>query len=155
MNSSDYYYNRYKTEELGIEDKKKGISVLEIVLKLEIAIILSGFIFIGYNNIDNNFSIEFNKDILFSKKIVDEPTKYSDKDTNLELLKQLKESPTDTVEPIEIKEDKPNIHNHINKLAKDLHIKSTDLSLIVEIIKSEMNPNNSSNHEDKIMIGQL
>lgn len=92
---------------------------------------------------------------MFSKNIASESTKYSDR--NLELLKQLKESPTDTVEPIEIKEDKPDIHNsnNINKLAKDLHMKYSDLSLIVEIIKSEINPNNSSKHEDKIIIGQL
>jgi len=154
-NTSNDYYNAYK-EELGIVKKKKGFFSLNTIIKIETAIITAGLIFMGYNNFFSdfykNFSLEFNKNAFISQSIV--PVNYQSDNTDLELIKQLKESELDSIADIKIKEEKQNINN-VQILAKKLDMNSDDLALIVEVIKSEMSPKVTSESEDKIIIGQL
>ncbi len=154
--TSNDYYNAYKAE-LGIVEKKEGFFSLSTIIKLETIVITAGLLFMGYNNFfsdfSKNFSLEFNKNAFISESIL--PVSYQFDNEDSELIMQLQESETDTIAPVKIKEEKPNIHNNVQMLAKKLDINFADLSLIVEIIKSEMSPKTTSIQEDKIIIGQL
>jgi len=153
---SNDYYNAYKAE-LGRVEKKKGFFSLNTIIKMETAIITAGLIFMGYNNffsdLSKNFTIEFNKNAFISQSILPASHQFESRDS--ELILQLQESEIDTIAPVEIKEEKVNIYGNIEMLAKNLEMDSSDLSLIVEIIKSEMRPTIISKQEDKIIIGQL
>ena len=154
---SNDYYNAYK-EELMTVKKKEGFFSLNTIIKIETTILISGLIFMGYSNFftdfSKNFSLEFNKNSLISQSILSSSSdKMESKDS--ELIIQLEESETDTILPINIKEEKQNVYSKVEMLAKKLKMNSDDLSLIVEVIKSEMSPKIISKHEDKIMIGQL
>ena len=154
--TSNDYYNAYKAE-LGAVEEKKSFLSLSTIIKVETAIITAGLLFMGYNNFfsdfSKNFSLEFNKNAFMSKSIL--PVSYQFDNEDSELIMQLKESEADTISPVKIKEEKQNIHNSVQILAKKLDIDFYDLSLIVEIIKSEMNPKITPKKEDKILIGQL
>jgi len=154
--TSNDYYNAYKAELGAVEEKKKFLS-LSTIIKVETAIITAGLLFMGYNNFfsdfSKNFSLEFNKNAFMSKSIL--PVSYQFDNADSELIIQLKESEADTIVPVKIKEEKQNIPNSVQMLAKKLDMDFYDLSLIVEIIKSEMNPKNTPKQEDKILIGQL
>jgi len=154
--TSNDYYNAYKAE-LGAVEEKKSFLSLSTIIKVETAIITAGLLFMGYNNFfsdfSKNFSLEFNKNAFMSKSIL--PVSYQFDNEDSELIMQLKESEADTIAPVKIKEEKQNIHNSVQILAKKLDIDFYDLSLIVEIIKSEMNPKITPKKEDKILIGQL
>jgi len=152
--TSNDYYNAYK-EELGIVEEKDGFFSLNTIIKIETAIITAGLIFMGYNNFFSdfykNFSLEFNKNAFSSQSIV--PVNYQSDNTDSELIKQLKETELDNIADIKIKEENKNVNN-VQILAQKLNIDSDELSLIVEVIKSEMSPKIISKQEDKIIIGQ-
>jgi hypothetical protein len=154
--TSNDYYNAYKAE-LGRVEEKKGFFSLNTIIKMETAIITAGLIFMGYNNfftdLSKNFSLEFNKNAFISQSIL--PKSYQFDNSDSELIIQLEESETDTLTPVKIKEERLNIQNNVQMLAKNLDMDFADLSLIVEIIKSEMSPKITSKQEDKIIIGQL
>lgn len=157
MNTSNDYYNAYKAE-LRVEDKKNSLFSLNTIIKIEATIIMGGLIFMGYNNFfsdfSKNFSIELNKDSFISNYIYDNSKKTDD----LDLISQLEESPTDTIEeqPIDIKEEKKDINLNLKGiLVKKLDINSNNLPLIVEIIKSELTSTPISEYEDRIIIGQI
>jgi len=153
---SNDYYNAYKAE-LGRVEKKKGFFSLNTIIKMETVVITAGLIFMGYNNfftdLSKNFTIEFNKNAFISQSILPATHQFESRDS--ELILQLQESETDTIAPVEIKEENLNVHGNIQMLAKNLDMDFADLSLIVEIIKSEMSPKITSKQEDKIIIGQL
>jgi hypothetical protein len=150
------YYNAYK-EELGKSEKKEGFFSLNTIIKIETAVITAGLIFMGYNNffsdLSQNFSLEFNKDAFISQSTL--PSSHQFETMDSELIIQLEESEIDTITPVKIKEEKLNVSNNVQRLAKNLDMDFADLSLIVEIIKSEMSSKVSSTQEDKIVIGQL
>ena len=154
--ASNDYYNAYKAE-LGRVEEKKGFFSLNTIIKMETAVITAGLIFMGYNNfftdLSKNFSLEFNKNAFISQSIL--PSTHQFETMDSELIIQLQESETDTIAPVKIKEEKRNIHSNVQMLAKNLDMDFADLSLIVEIIKSEMSPKITSKQEDKIIIGQL
>jgi len=154
--TSNDYYNAYKAE-LGRAEEKKGFFSLNTIIKLETAVITAGLIFMGYNNfftdLSKNFSLEFNKNAFISQSML--PKSYQFENTDSELILQLEESETDTITPVKIKEEKLDVHRNVQMLAKNLDMDFADLSLIVEIIKSEMTTKSTSNQEDKIIIGQL
>jgi len=154
--TSNDYYNAYKAE-LGAVEEKKGFLSLSTIIKVETAIITAGILFMGYNNFfsdfSNKFSLEFNKNAFISQSIL--PVSYQFDNADSELIIQLQESEADTITPVKIKEEEQNIHNNVKMLAKNLDIDFSELSLIVEIIKSEMNPKITPKQEDKILIGQL
>jgi len=154
--TSNDYYNAYKAE-LGRVEKREGFFSLNTIIKMETAVITAGLIFMGYNNffsdLSKNFTIEFNKNAFISQSIL--PASYQFESRDSELILQLQESEIDTIAPVEIKEENSNIHGNIQMLAKNLDMDSADLSLIVEIIKSEMSSKITSKQEDKIIIGQL
>jgi hypothetical protein len=152
-NTSNDYYNSYKAG-LGIEEKKEGFFSLKTIVQLETATILAGVIFMGYTNFfsdfSENFSIEFNPNFFMSQK--NNNANMSDS----ELVVQLQESETDIIKPIKIiEENKRSVEKPVEILAKNLNVNFADLSLIVEIIKSEMTPNSISREEESIVIGQL
>jgi len=148
------YYNAYK-KELGIVEKKEGFFSLNTIIKIELTVITAGIIFMGYNNFfsyfSKNFSLEFNKDKIFSKSVLPKNNQFDNKDS--ELIMQLEEIEADTITDIEIKEEKKNINTNIQMLAKKLDMDFDDLSLIVEVIKLDMSPK-VTNKEDKIIISQ-
>ncbi len=154
--TSNDYYNAYKAE-LGRVEKKEGFFSLNTIIKLETAVITAGLIFMGYNNfftdLSKNFSLEFNKNAFISQSVLSESYQFDNSDS--ELMLQLEESETDTLTPVKIKEERLNVQNNVQMLAKNLDMDFADLSLIVEIIKSEMTTKNSTTQEDKIIIGQL
>ena len=154
--TSNDYYNAYKAE-LGRVEKREGFFSLNTIINMETAVITAGLIFMGYNNffsdLSKNFTIEFNKNAFISQSIL--PASYQFESRDSELILQLQESEIDTIAPVEIKEENSNIHGNIQMLAKNLDMDSADLSLIVEIIKSEMSSKITSKQEDKIIIGQL
>ena len=152
---SNDYYNAYK-KELGVIKEKEGFLSLNTIIKIETSIIIAGLIFMGYNNFfsdfSKNFSLEFNKNAFISQSTPSSTNEIDSVDS--ELILQLQESETDTIAPLNIKEEQ-NIYSKVETLAKKLNMNSDELSLIVEVIKSEMSPKVVSNHEDKIMIGKL
>jgi hypothetical protein len=152
-NTSNDYYNSYKAG-LGIEEKKEGFFSLKTIVQLETATILAGVIFMGYTNFfsdfSENFSIEFNPNFFMSQK------NHNANMSDSELVVQLQESETDIIKPIKIiEENKRSVEKPVEILAKNLNVNFADLSLIVEIIKSEMTPNSISREEESIVIGQL
>jgi len=143
--TSNDYYNSYKAE-LGIEEKSNnGFFSLRTIVKIETAIIVTGIIFMGYSNFfgefSENFSIEFNGKALMSQS-----------STDSELVVQIQD---EDLTPLEITEEEKSIDAPVELLAKKLNMNFADLSLIVEIIKSEMSPNSISKNEESIVIGQL
>ena len=155
--TSNDYYNAYKAK-LGRAEEKKGLFSLNTIIKIETAIITAGLIFMGYNNFfsdfSKNFSLEFNKNAFISQSIL--PESYQSENRDSELILQLEKSETDTIIPLKIQEERLNVHKKVHRLAENLDMDFADLSLIVEIIKSEMTTKHSTtNQEDKIMIGQL
>ena len=155
--TSNDYYNAYKAE-LGRVEEKKGFFSLNTIIKMETAVITAGLIFMGYNNfftdLSKYFSLEFNKNAFISQSTLSSTHPLNSMDS--ELIIQLQESETDTIIPVKIKEEKQNVYsNDVKILAKKLDMNFDELSLIVEVIKSEMSPKITSKHEDKIIIGQL
>ena len=154
--TSDDYYDSYKAG-LGIEDRTEGILSLSTVVKIETVTIIAGIIFMGYSNFfsdfSKNFSIEFNPNALMSqfKSSEDDTVELSDSS----LVVQLQDVEPDTIVPVEISEEEKATKEPVEMFAKKLDMKFADLSLIVEIIKSEMTPKHTSHNEDSIIIGQL
>jgi len=150
--TSNDYYNSYKAE-LGIEESNNGFFSLRTIVKIETATIVAGIIFMGYSNFFSdfakNYSIKFNTNALMSHVI--DSTSISDS----ELVLQLQESEPEIFTRLEITEDESGIDAPVGVLAKKLNMNFADLSLIVEIIKSEMTPKSISKNEDSIVIGQL
>jgi hypothetical protein len=153
--TSNDYYNSYKAE-LGV-DKSEGLFSLKNIIKLETATIIAGLIFMGYSNFfsdfSENFSIEFNSNIFTSQVSLPESNNFDESDS--ELIVQLQNSEPDEIEPVKIMEEEKSKKEPVEMLAKKLNMNFADLSLIVEIIKSEMTPKSTSNNEDSIVIGQL
>jgi len=153
--TSNDYYNSYKAE-LGVEEKSEGIFSLKNIIKLETATIITGILFMGYSNFfgdfSKNFSIEFNSDFFMSQSL-SESNNFEISDS--ELVVQLENSEPEIVKPITIMEEEKSTEEPVEMLAKKLNMKFADLSLIVEIIKSEMTPKSISKNEDSIVIGQL
>jgi len=155
-NTSNDYYNLYKAE-LGVEKKSEGFFSLKNIIKLETATIIAGIVFMGYSNFfsdfSKNFSIEFNSDFFMSQSSLPENNNFEISDS--ELVVQLENSEPEIVKPITIMEEEKSTEEPVEMLAKKLNMKFADLSLIVEIIKSEMTPKSISTNEDSIVIGQL
>jgi len=153
--TSNDYYNAYKAE-LGAVEEKRGFLSLSTIIKVETIIITAGLLFMGYNNFfsdfSKNFSFEFNKNAFFSESTL--PVSYQLENGDSDLIIQLQESEADTIVPVKIKEEK-NINSDLQMLTKNLDIDFADLSLIIEVIKSNMNAKTTYKKEDKILIGQL
>jgi hypothetical protein len=156
--TSNEYYDLYK-EELRTKESNDGFFSLKTIVKLETATIIAGILFMSYSNFfsdfSKNFSIEVNTDIFKTQTKLSyesQPSIISD----LELMVQLEESEPDTVEAINIEEEHTTKELSTETLAGQLNKGFDDLSLIVEIIKSDMiTPNSISRDEESILIGQL
>ena len=154
--SSNDYYNSYK-EELRVEEEKSDFLSLRTIIKIETATIVAGIMFMGYSNFfsdfSKNFSIEVNSNLFMSQSVSQEKIMPL---SDLELMAQLQEeSVSSTTEPVKIIEEEKSKKEPVEMLAQELNMNFTDLSLIVEIIKSEMTTNSISRDEDAIVIGQL
>ena len=147
--TSNDYYNSYKAE-LGITEKSDGFFSLSTIVKIETVTIIAGVIFMGYSDFfsdfSKNFSIEFHPNALMSQSLL--PTS-----NNFDI--SISKSEPIIVTPLEITEERKVMEEPVKVLAKKLDMNFADLSLIVEIIKSEMSTKALSPNEDTIIIGQL
>ena len=155
---SDNYYHAYKADLEKKEVKSKFFS-LNNIIKAEFFTLVAGLVFMSYNNFFDHFSIEFKSNIFTSSSssIVVPQHNNFEREENI-FMAQLQNSEVDNIEAIEIKEestDKTLVEEQVAILSKKLHINATDMTLLVEIIKSQMNQPSRAVQEDKIIISQL
>jgi len=155
--TSNDYYEAYKSVELGLEEKKQGFFSLNNIIKLEFATLLAGLIFMGYNNFFNDMSLLLKENILNfnianSKYSLSLPLSVQSQLSNEDLVVELNDAETDIVLPVEIKEERV-LENQVEYLTKQLNVKPVDIALLVEIIKSNVNTQ-PAQIEDSIIISQ-
>jgi hypothetical protein len=156
--TSNDYYEAYKSVELGLEEKKEGMFSLNNIIKLEFATLLAGLIFMGYNNFFNDVasllkekSLNFN--IAQSSYSLSLPLSIQSNLSDEELVEELNDAETDIVLPVEIKEERE-LENQVEYLTKQLNVKPADIALLVEIIKSNVD-SQPTQTEDSIIISQV
>lgn len=148
---SDDYYNAYKAE-LEQSEKKGVMLSLNNIIKFEFFTLIAGFIFLSYNNFFNQFSIEFQENFFTSNVMFSQKSSLAHTDSLL--LEQLKLAEVDRIIPVKIKEEKP-IKKEVAMIPNKLNINSTDMTLLVEIIKSQLAEPATSIEEDSIIISQI
>ena len=148
---SDDYYNAYKAELEQREEKGMMLS-LNNIIKFEFFTLVAGLVFMSYNNFFNNFSIELEGNFLTSNVMLSQNSISNNTDSLL--VEQLKLAEIDSIMPIEIKEEKF-VEKQVAILSKKLNINSTDMILLVEIIKSQLAKPSTSREEDSIIISQI
>jgi len=153
---SNNYYNTYKAD-LEKRGARNRIFSLSNIIKLEFFTLAAGLIFMGYNSFFNHFSIEIQDGFFTSHELLPQSNSVHEEDflEEIRLISQLKNAEVDT---IEIKEE-PTRENFVDEqveiLSKKLNIDKTDMTLLVEIIKSQMSEEPIAVDEDKIIISQL
>jgi len=144
--TSNDYYEAYKNIELGLEEEKTGFFSLKNIIRVEFTALTVGLFFMGYNNFFDDFSTLL-KDKYDSFNIQDS-----------ELMVSLPQtiqsnSDTDTITPINIKEESDVIHQ-VEYLTKELKVKPSDIALLVEIIKSSIETQPLNSVEESIVLSQ-
>jgi hypothetical protein len=148
---SDDYYNAYK-EDLKAREKRKSFISLNTIIKFEFFTLVAGLVFMSYNNFFSNFSIEFPTNISTSTLMLSQENSIKSKDALL--VEQLRLAEVDRILPIEIKEEDV-VEKQVTLLSKKLNINATDMTLLVEIIKSQLTKPSSEAKEDKVIISQI
>ena len=151
--TSDDYYNAYKAD-LEKREESGSFYSLNNIIKFEFFTLVAGLIFMSYNNFFTNFSIEFQNNFSTSNIMLSKNTVLNHNDSDSLLVEQLKLAEVDTLTPIEIKQD-DTVEQHVAILSKKLNINSTDMTLLVEIIKSQLTQPSKAIEEDKIIISQI
>jgi len=149
--TSDDYYNAYKAD-LEQREEKRTVDSLNTIIKFEFFTLVAGLVFMSYNNFFNHFSIELQGNFLTSNVMLSQNTISNSADALL--VEQLKLAEVDTVIPVKIQEEKL-IETEVSILSKKLNINPTDMTLLVEIIKSQLTKSSESIKEDKIIISQI
>jgi len=149
--TSDDYYNAYKAD-LEQREEKRTVDSLNTIIKFEFFTLVAGLVFMSYNNFFNHFSIELQGNFLTSNLMLSQNTISNNADDLL--VEQLKLAEVDTVMPVKIQEEKI-IETEVAILSKKLNINPTDMTLLVEIIKSQLTKSSKPIKEDKIIIGQI
>jgi len=149
--TSDDYYNAYK-EDLGKKEEKQTVDSLNTIIKFEFFTLVAGLVFMSYNNFFNHFSIELQENFLTSNLMSFQNTISNNSDSLLGEQPKLAE--VDVVMPVKIQEEKI-IETEVAILSEKLNINPTDMTLLVEIIKSQLIKSSKPIKEDKIIIGQI
>jgi len=153
LSTSDDYYYAYK-ENLVKKGKSKTIYSLNNIIKFEFFTLVTGLLFMSYNDFFGNFSIEFQGNSFHSNIMLSQETSVKDTDSLLE--EQLRLAEVDTILPIfEIKEEDIVVEEQVAILSEKLNINTTDMSLLVEIIKSQLHKPSKSIKEDKVILSQI
>jgi hypothetical protein len=143
---SDKYYNSYR-EELKKREVKTKLFSLNNIIKVEFFTLVAGLVFMGYNNFFDNFSIEIEENFLSSILITQSNTLDKVEASVITVLQNRE---------ISIKEESmPEVEEQVVILSKKLNIDSTDMTFLVEIIKSQFKRPTINLLEDKIIISQL
>jgi len=151
LETSDDYYYAYKAD-LEKREESKKIYSLNNIIKFEFFTLVAGLLFMSYNNFFSNFSIEFHENFSSQNMMLFQERALNDTDSLLE--EQLKLAEVDTIIPIEIKEEDV-VEEQVAILSKKLNINTTDMTLLVEIIKSQLNKPSKVEKEDKVILSQI
>jgi len=151
IQTSDDYYNAYKAD-LEKKEELGSFYSLNNIIKFEFFTLVAGLMFMSYNNFFTNFSIEFQNDFSTSNISLAKSTILNQRDELL--IEQLKLAEVDTIAPIKIKEEDV-VEEQVAILSKKLNINSTDMSLLVEIIKSQLIKPTQGTKEDKVILTQI
>ena len=153
---SNNYYNAYKANLEKKETKSKFLS-LNNIIKLEFFTLVAGLAFMSFNHFFNHFSIEVKGDFFASSSMLLTQSNTFDRE-DASLMLELQDFEVDTLTNIEIKEenfDQSLVEEQVAILSEKLNISSTDMTLLVEIIKSQMHEPLKTVKEDKIIISQI
>jgi hypothetical protein len=142
---SDKYYNSYK-EELKKREVKTKLFSLNNIIKVEFFTLVAGLVFMGYNNFFDNFSIEIEENFLSSILITQSNTLDKVEASVITVLQNRE---------ISIKEESMEVEEQVVILSKKLNMDATDMTFLVEIIKSQFKRPTTNLLEDKIIISQL
>jgi len=151
---SNNYYNTYKAD-LEKREVKKRLFSLTNIIKVEFFTLAIGLIFMGYNSFFNHFSIELQDNFFTSHELLPKNDNFNEEEVDSTLISQLRNAEVDTVEIKEESPEEKNIDKQMEILSEKLKIDSTDMTLLVEILKSQMSTEPISEEEDKIIISQL
>jgi len=148
--ASDTYYYAYKAE---LEQKKvnKKIFSLNNIIKLEFFTLLAGFVFMSSSHFMDNFSIEIQSNIFKSNMVESNINSFETQD--ITLMAQLEQEIEKNI-PLEIKEE-TSIDAQVAILSKRLNINVTDMTVLVNVIKSQTRQSSKTIKEDKIIISQI
>jgi len=146
---SDNYYNSYRAD-LKKKEVRNNFLSLNNIIKAEFFTLVAGLVFMSYNNFFDNLSIEIQDNFFMPK------TELS-KDAHLDKEERVVSTPFQNREILikEVPIEDFSVEEQVAILSKKLNIDSTDMTLLVEIIKSQVNKSTSSVLEDKIIISQL
>jgi len=150
--TSDDYYNAYKA---GLEKREESGSFYSLnnIIKFEFFTLVAGLVFMSYNNFFTNFSIELVNNFSMSNNMLSKSNTVNHNSDSV-LIEQLKLAEVDTITPVEIKQEGV-VKEQVAILSKKLNINSTDMTLLVEIIKSQLTNSTQVIEEDKVILSQI
>jgi hypothetical protein len=144
VETSDDYYEAYKAEMVG-ENEKKNFFSLSNILKLEVLVVAVGILILNQNSL----SLEFKKTYVAGNNVL--PVSIQQDSRDNDLIVALEDA---YVEKIIIKEDNPTAMLTEKVLDKELYVENSDIKLLIELLQSEMKENKQSKSSNRIIISQ-
>jgi len=144
VQTSNDYYEAYKAE-LNREIEKKSFFSLSNVLKLEVLVIAVGLFILNQNSL----SLELKKIYVAENSVL--PVSMQQDSLDNDLVVELEDT---YVEKITIREDTQNDMLRKKVLNEEAFVSNSDIKLLIELLKSEMEEKRKSTSSNRVIISQ-